>query len=413
MKIPCCTVCETKYNEDDRCPLLLDCGHGFCKHCLSRMLSSSSSDHSLSCPRCRHVSLVGNSLHLLRKNYTVLAIISSSANRYSTDNDTDDDDDDDDRLTDRESRSCNGLVELGLGFHSLKLVKRLLFSEELGRNRGVEMWLGVVSGIGEGENVVPLESGLEELRRKAMWCRNVCRFHGVVKVDGCLGLVMDECSGSVETEMRSNEGRLTLEQILRYGANIARGVAELHAASLVCMNLKPSNLLLDENGHAVVSDYGLPAILKNPACERARLESDSSRTHLCMDCTTLNPNYTAPEVWEPVKKPLNIFWDDALGISLESDAWSFGCTLVEMCTGSVLWVGLNTDEIYQAVVKAKRQPPQYASVVGVGIPRDLWKMIGDCLQFKASKRPSFSAMLAIFLQQLQEIPREPLASPYM
>ncbi|KAJ0648783.1 putative non-specific serine/threonine protein kinase [Helianthus annuus] len=93
------------------------------------------------------------------------------------------------------------------------------------------MWLGVVSGktgrcrhhvavkkvggIGEGENVMRVESGLEELRRKAMWCRNVCRFHGVVKVDGCLGLVMDECSGSVETEMRSNEGRLTLEQILR------------------------------------------------------------------------------------------------------------------------------------------------------------------------------------------------------
>lgn len=112
-------------------------------------------------------------------------------------------------------------------------------------------------------------------------------------------------------------------------------MAELHAAGVVCMNLKPSNLLLDEDGRAVVSDYGLPAILKKPSCRRIRSECDSSRTHSCMDCTMLSPNYTAPEAWEPEKKSLNIFWDGALGISPESDAWSFGCTLVEMCTGSV------------------------------------------------------------------------------
>jgi len=75
------------------------------------------------------------------------------------------------------------------------------------------------------------------------------------------------------------------------------------------------------------------------------------------------------------------------------------------------WAGLSAEEIYRAVVKAKKLPPQYASVVGGGIPRELWKMIGECLQFKPSKRPTFSAMLAIFLRHLQEIPRSPPASP--
>lgn len=123
----------------------------------------------------------------------------------------------------------------------------------------------------------------------------------------------------------------------RYGADIARGVAELHAAGVVCMNLKPSNLLLDANGHAVVSDYGLASILKKPSCRKARSECDSARVHSCMDCTMLSPQYAAPEAWEPVKKSLK-FWDDAIGISGESDAWSFGCTLVEMCTGSAPYV---------------------------------------------------------------------------
>lgn len=104
------------------------------------------------------------------------------------------------------------------------------------------------------------------------------------------------------------------------------------------MNIKPSNLLLDENGHAMVSDYGLPAILKKPDCRKSGKECESSKVHSCMDCTMLSPNYTAPEAWEPVKKSLHLFWDDAIGISPESDAWSFGCTLVEMCTGSIPYV---------------------------------------------------------------------------
>ncbi|CAL5330573.1 unnamed protein product [Camellia sinensis] len=452
MKIPCCSVCQTRYNEEERCPLLLQCGHGFCKDCLSRMFSASL-DTTLSCPRCRHVSVVGNSVQALRKNYAILALIHSSSNTASgfdcdftddgEENDDDLDDDDDESRQQRRrcskqphasssgcgcgsssssSRGGSG-IELA-SHHDLRLVRRI----GEGRRAGVEMWAGVLSG-GQGQcrhrvavkkvaigddddmDLVWVQSQLENLRRASMWCRNVCVFHGATRMEGCLSLIMDRCNGSVQTEMQRNEGRLTLEQILRYGVDIARGVAELHAAGIVCMNLKPSNLLLDANGHAVVSDYGLPAILKKPGCRKARSECDSSRIHSCMDCTMLSPNYTAPEAWEPVKKSLNLFWDDAIGISAESDAWSFGCTLVEMCTGSIPWAGLSAEEIYRAVVKARRQPPQYASVVGVGIPRELWKMIGECLQFKASKRPTFNAMLAIFLRHLQEIPRSPPASP--
>ncbi|XP_008783270.2 E3 ubiquitin-protein ligase KEG-like [Phoenix dactylifera] len=470
MKVPCCSVCHSRYDEEERVPLLLHCGHGFCKACLSRMFAAST-DTSLSCPRCRHPTVVGNSVHALRKNFPILSLLTSSPSfdcDFTDDGDDDqedggdfDDDDEEDYVGSRSRRRRNRLsrpsvsgccfANGGTGATScavdlvthqdLKLLKRL----GEGRRAGHEMWsavlsrssssssssssassaAGTVSGrcrhqmavkkvaITDDMDVVWVQSQLESLRRASMWCRNVCTFHGATRMNGHLCLVMDRYNSSIKSVMEQNNGRLTLEQILRYGADIARGVAELHAAGIVCMSLKPSNLLLDGNGRAVVSDYGLSAILKKPSCRKAGSspEECSSSVHMCMDCTMLSPHYTAPEVWEPLKKPLNLFWDDAIGVSLESDAWSFGCTLVEMCTGSVPWARLSAEEIYRAVFRARRLPPQYASVVGVGIPRELWKMIGDCLQFKASKRPTFQAMLAIFLRHLQEIPRSPPASP--
>lgn len=104
------------------------------------------------------------------------------------------------------------------------------------------------------------------------------------------------------------------------------------------MNLKPSNFLLDAKGRAVVSDFGLPEILKKPQCKKSRVgcEDGNILMHSCIDCTVLSPNYMAPEAWEPLRKSsLSLFWEDPVGVSSESDAWSFGCTLVEMCTGAV------------------------------------------------------------------------------
>ncbi|KAA0034767.1 E3 ubiquitin-protein ligase KEG [Cucumis melo var. makuwa] len=444
MKVPCCSVCQNRYNEEDRVPLLLHCGHGFCADCMSRMFLASS-DSRLSCPRCRYVSVVGNSIQALRKNFAVLALIHSSSktavatSEFDCDFTDDDGDDgegevngDEESLSRRRwsggsctstSGGCGPVIDVGV-HKDLKLLRQI----GEGRRDGVEIWTAILGGRGSGSTrcrhqvaVKKVAVGddmdlgwvleqLERLRRASMWCRNVCTFHGAMEMDGSLYLVMDRCYGSVQSKMQENEGRLTLEQILRYGADVARGVAELHAAGVVCMNIKPSNLLLDATGHAVVSDYGLAAILKKPMCSKGRSDCDSSRMHLCMECAMLSPHYAAPEAWEPVKKSLT-FWDDGLGMSVESDAWSFACTLVEMCTGSIPWSGLCTDEIYRAVVKAKKLPPQYSSIVGVGIPRELWKMIGDCLQFKSLKRPTFNKMLTTFLRYLQEIPRSPSANP--
>ncbi|BBN00251.1 E3 ubiquitin-protein ligase KEG [Marchantia polymorpha subsp. ruderalis] len=438
MKLPACSVCQMNYNEEDRVPMMLQCGHSFCKECLAHMFAVCT-DHTLLCPRCRQPSKVGNSVEALRKNFGMLSLI----RRASSDCGAECDSDEDEELTDcasnpysDRSRSntpqaspgwtpgCGGIT-LDLGSHALRLLRPL----SNGPRQGQDVWAGLLTGPGgckhkvavkrvempEGMDLEWIQGKIENLRRAAMWCQNVCTLYGACSKEGKLCIVMDKYPSSVQAMMQQNEGRLTLEQILRYGADISRGVAELHAAGVVCMNLKPSNLLLDIRGRAVVADFGLPEILKKPQCKKARFnggDENATLMHSCIECTMLNPNYMAPEAWEPLRKSsLNLFWEDAVGMSAESDAWSFGCTLVEMCTGAVPWGGSSSDEIYRSVVKARRQPPQYVGIVGGGIPRELWKMIGECLQFKPSKRPTFHAMLAIFLRHLREMPLSPPPSP--
>ncbi|XP_015639441.1 E3 ubiquitin-protein ligase KEG [Oryza sativa Japonica Group] len=447
MRVPCCSLCHVRYDEEERAPLLLHCGHGFCRACLARMLANAAGA-VLACPRCRHPTAVGNSVSALRKNFPILSLLSSSPSSPSFlhsdsgGSSSDGSDDDDDDFFGRPSRRSSaagagagaaapslqpaGCASFDLASHpDLKLARRIGSGPP--GPAGQEVWSGTLSRGGGGGGAkrckhpvavkrVPVTAGdvlegvqeeVERLRRAATWCRNVTTFHGAVRVGGHLCFVMDRYAGSVQTEMRQNGGRLTLEQILRYGADIARGVAELHAAGIVCMSIKPSNILLDTNGHAVVSDYGLSAILKNLTSRR--VSDDSNMVGL--DATLLSPNYTAPEAWVPLKKSMNLFWDSANGILPESDAWSFGCTLVEMCTGAVPWAGLSAEEICKSVVKERKPPPQYSRVVGVGLPGELWKMIGDCLQFKPSRRPSFQDMLKTFLRHLLDIPRSPPASP--
>lgn len=125
--------------------------------------------------------------------------------------------------------SCGPVIEVG-AHPEVKLAKRIGEEEEEGGG-GVEMWDATVAGrrckhrvavkkvtLTEEMDVDWMQGQLEGLRKASMWCRNVCTFHGVVKMDGSLCLLMDRCFGSVQSEMERNEGRLTLEQILRFSS---------------------------------------------------------------------------------------------------------------------------------------------------------------------------------------------------
>ena len=66
-------------------------------------------------------------------------------------------------------------------------------------------------------------------------------------------------------------------------AHIADAVQHAHTRAVLHHDLKPANILFDENGHAFVSDFGLAKLL------------DSTDTHLTRTNSVLGtPHYLAP-----------------------------------------------------------------------------------------------------------------------
>ncbi|KAJ0078439.1 hypothetical protein Patl1_37009 [Pistacia atlantica] len=96
--------------------------------------------------------------------------------------------------------------------------------------------------------------------------------------------------------------------------SVARGVARaleylhLHTRSQSIVphgNLKPSNILLDEEERVLVSDYGFSSLLAHPIAVQRMV------------------SYKSPE-YQSSKK-----------ISRKSDVWSYGCLLLELLTGRI------------------------------------------------------------------------------
>lgn len=52
-------------------------------------------------------------------------------------------------------------------------------------------------------------------------------------------------------------GQLSIGRALMLSLDIARGLAELHAIGIIVADLNPANVLLEEQGRAVITDFGI------------------------------------------------------------------------------------------------------------------------------------------------------------
>jgi hypothetical protein len=154
--------------------------------------------------------------------------------------------------------------------------------------------------------------------------------------------------------------RVPLEQALRIGQEVCRGLAFAHAHGIVHRDLKPGNVWLTADGTAKLGDFGLAVAL-----DRSRL------TQVGMMVGTVS--YMPPE--------------QALGgeVTPRSDLYSLGAMLYELVTGRPPFVG---DESVAIISQHLDATPVAPSWHRPDCPKALETLILQLLEKDPSKRPA-------------------------
>src|SRR6266498_1979111 len=155
----------------------------------------------------------------------------------------------------------------------------------------------------------------------------------------------------------------------RLMAKVARAIAYAHGKGVLHRDLQPGNILLDENGEPMVSDFGLAKWLDQ--------NSDLTRT-----LETLGtPGYIAPEQAEC----------RAADLTGAADIYSLGAILFYLLTGRPPFVGPNVlVVIHQA---AATPAPRLRSLVP-SLDRDLETIVARCLESDSEARYKSAGALA-------------------
>lgn len=165
--------------------------------------------------------------------------------------------------------------------------------------------------------------------------------------------------GSLEQKIRK-EGRLTWEQTVDYGVQIAKALQHAHDAGVIHRDLKPANLLLTGDGLLKLSDFGI-----------AR---DTQSTALTAAGKTVGTMaYMAPEQITG-KHP----------ISRRTDLYAFGCVLFEMLTGRTPFQSATQPEL---LFKHIDEPPPSVREFNMDCPLWLDRLINELLAKEPQDRP--------------------------
>jgi serine/threonine protein kinase/tetratricopeptide (TPR) repeat protein len=224
----------------------------------------------------------------------------------------------------------------------------------------------------------------ERLRREAMAVAAldhpyICKIFEIGEDGDALFLVMEYIVGTTLHERLLN-GRMPLPEMFRVAGEIAEALQDAHARGFVHRDLKPANIMLTEQGHVKVMDFGLAKRIEELPSPDMETRGGQLTAHGVIVGT---PDYMSPE---QVK---------GIAVDARSDLFSFGAMLAEMATGRHPFRQRSTIETFSAVL---REPPVLTSDVpprlGPLLQRLLAKEVGNRYQSMADVRADLAQAAA-------------------
>src|SRR5450759_2881803 len=194
---------------------------------------------------------------------------------------------------------------------------------------------------------------------------HICALYDVGNQDGVEYLVMEYLEGETLAD-RLVSGPLPLNQMLRYGAEIADALDKAHRQGIVHRDLKPGNVMLTKTGVKLL-DFGLAKAI-GPEIPMSDLTSNSTaaaRSNLTQEGTILGTlSYIAPEQLEGKEA------------GARTDIFALGATLYEMATGRKAFSGSSRASLISAIL---RDEPAPISSIQPLTPHALDRAVRKCL----------------------------------
>jgi serine/threonine protein kinase len=164
-------------------------------------------------------------------------------------------------------------------------------------------------------------------------------------------------------------GPLPLPDVLRLSAEIAAGLDVLHGHGIVHRDVKPPNVMLDDDGHAAVADLGM-----------AKGQAYTVLTRPGQVMGTLD--YLAPELVSGAPA------------TAASDIYSLGCLVFECLTGKPPFAGRAT---FQTALAHLNEEPPSPAVARPDLPPGVSWAVLQALRKEPSQRPPTAAAFANLL----------------
>ncbi len=188
--------------------------------------------------------------------------------------------------------------------------------------------------------------------------KNICQMYDLGEDQGTHYIAMEYVHGEDLKQIIRKMGRLSPSQAVGIALQVGNGLAEAHKLGVVHRDLKPQNIMLDEDGNARIMDFGIARSLSGKGITGAGAMIGT-------------PEYMSPEQVE------------GKDTDQRSDIYSLGVILYEMVTGRVPFEG---DSAFTIGAKHKSEPPKDPRSFNADLPENLSRVILRCLEKDKEKR---------------------------